>query len=469
MSRARIAYSNRDYESLRENLLAKIPLLTDKWTDFNSSDLGMVLLELFCGIGDMLAYYQDSQAAEAFLPTARQRQNVINLCKLIAYRLDAIHSSSTAVEFALSETLSEDVLLPEGLICRAPLDDGAVDFVTVEDSFIPAGTRRAQVAVVQGIPKRYEFDSLGIRAQNVYLPFKNIGHGSVSMTIDDESWSEVLHFQDSDRDSLHFIIETDSLDRTTISMGDGVRGKIAPAGARGIVQCLESIGPKGNIGPGTITQLMSSVLHNGQPLVLHISNPTAATGGADRESTDHARLQGPAELKTLWKAVTLEDYKSLSEGFPGIAKAEVLDTNLCSNIRYYSVHLAIAPRGGGAPSTYLKQKLLDYLASRKVITVEVRIFDPVYRPVNIDLEVYALQNESLDLVKSRMMNAFEDVFRFDSVAFGQTIHYSDLVALADGVRGVSHVRFYMPQQDIELSKGEIPVLGQVNIDMRRAD
>ena len=98
MSRANISYSNIDYELIRRELIAKIPQLTDRWTDFNHSDLGVVLLELFCGIGDMLAYYLDVQAAEAFLPTARQRQNVIDLCKLIGYRLDTPVAATTTLE-----------------------------------------------------------------------------------------------------------------------------------------------------------------------------------------------------------------------------------------------------------------------------------------------------------------------------------------------------------------------------------
>jgi hypothetical protein len=53
----------KDYESIRQELLAKVPQLTDRWTDFNPSDLGVVLLELFCGVGDMLSYYLDAQAA----------------------------------------------------------------------------------------------------------------------------------------------------------------------------------------------------------------------------------------------------------------------------------------------------------------------------------------------------------------------------------------------------------------------
>ncbi len=69
MGRASVAYTNKDYESLRRELLARVPQLTDRWTDFNASDLGVVLLELFCGVGDMLTYYLDAQAAEAFLQT----------------------------------------------------------------------------------------------------------------------------------------------------------------------------------------------------------------------------------------------------------------------------------------------------------------------------------------------------------------------------------------------------------------
>jgi len=56
---------------MRRELIARVPQLTDRWTDFNASDLGVVLLELFCGVGDMLAYYLDAQAAEAFKQLSR--------------------------------------------------------------------------------------------------------------------------------------------------------------------------------------------------------------------------------------------------------------------------------------------------------------------------------------------------------------------------------------------------------------
>jgi len=138
MGRANIAYTNKDYESLRRELLARVPQLTDRWTDFNASDLGVVLLELFCGVGDMLAYYLDAQAAESFLPTARQRQNVINLCKLISYRLDSPVASTTNLRFSLAATLDADLIIPEGTACRARLEDEDVEFETAKDASKPS-------------------------------------------------------------------------------------------------------------------------------------------------------------------------------------------------------------------------------------------------------------------------------------------------------------------------------------------
>lgn len=123
LGRASISYANKDYESLREELLARIPQLTERWTDFNESDLGVVLLELFCAVGDMLAYYLDAQAAEAFLPTARQRQNVINLCKLINYRLDDPVAATTILRFLTASPAVDDLLIPAGTLCRVALED----------------------------------------------------------------------------------------------------------------------------------------------------------------------------------------------------------------------------------------------------------------------------------------------------------------------------------------------------------
>ena len=478
MGRASIAYTNKDYESLRRELLARVPQLTDQWTDFNASDLGVVLLELFCGIGDMLAYYLDAQAAEAFLPTARQRQNVINLCKLISYRLDTPVAATTTLRFALAAPLDEDLTIPAGTACRARLEDGDVEFETALDAVIPRGRTEVDVDARQGRRKSEFFTGTGEPGQRLVLAGKSIAQGSIRVRIQEREWTEVAHFQESDAGSLHFQTETDlsavpgtaqagALDETTIVFGDGVHGAVPPPGEPVEVEYLETLGAAGNLGPNLVTEVLDAVYLDGAQVALSVTNPAPATNGADRETLEHARRQAPAELRSLWKAVTKEDYKALAEGFPGVAKAQILDVNDCGNIRYYQVNLAVAPDGGGPPSALLKRDLAEFLESRKVITVEINLFDPVYRPVSVDADVFAHAGEDLDLVRSRVEDALAEHFAFERMDFGKAVRFSDLVALIDGVRGVSHVRMYAPQEDIEVRAGEIAVLGQVNLDVRR--
>ena len=161
MGRASIDYTNKDYESLRRELLGRVPQLTDRWTDFNASDLGVVLLELFCGVGDMLAYYLDAQAAEAFLPTARQRQNVIQLCKLIGYRLDSPVASTTTLRFALGTPLKADLIIPAKTVASGRLEEGDVEFETVEEAVLPRGRLSVDVAARQGRRKVETFTGTG--------------------------------------------------------------------------------------------------------------------------------------------------------------------------------------------------------------------------------------------------------------------------------------------------------------------
>lgn len=51
------------------------------------------------------------------------------------------------------------------------------------------------------------------------------------------------------------------------------------------------------------------------------------------------------------------------------------------------------PDGSDPPSVLLKRNLAEFLESRKVITVEINLFDSVYRPVSVDADVFAHAGE----------------------------------------------------------------------------
>ena len=73
-----IDYLARDYNSFRKSLIDLIPAKLPEWTDRSEADFGIAMLELFAYMADILSYYQDRQANEAFLHTAQERRSVIN-------------------------------------------------------------------------------------------------------------------------------------------------------------------------------------------------------------------------------------------------------------------------------------------------------------------------------------------------------------------------------------------------------
>ena len=89
-----IDYTNKDYESLVVAMKALARERLPAWTDHSPNDLGILLLELFAYMGDIILYYQDRIANESFLPTARERRSILYLLRLIGYKLLPATSAS---------------------------------------------------------------------------------------------------------------------------------------------------------------------------------------------------------------------------------------------------------------------------------------------------------------------------------------------------------------------------------------
>lgn len=82
-----IDYLARDFSSFRQSLLDLIPAKLPEWTDRSEANFGVVLIEQFAYMADILSYYQDRIANEMFLSTAQERRNVIEHLRLIGYEM----------------------------------------------------------------------------------------------------------------------------------------------------------------------------------------------------------------------------------------------------------------------------------------------------------------------------------------------------------------------------------------------
>jgi hypothetical protein len=109
-----IDYTSRDYSAIRSDLLNAIPVRLPNWTSQDPSDFGVVLVELFAYVGDLLNFYIDRIANEVFLSTATQRSSVIKMAELIDYQPIGNQAASTNVTFTIPSGNASAVAIPAG-------------------------------------------------------------------------------------------------------------------------------------------------------------------------------------------------------------------------------------------------------------------------------------------------------------------------------------------------------------------
>lgn len=104
-------YLARDFESFSRLLLDRLRLTVPAWQERHTADLGVMLVEMMAHAGDLLSYYQDAVAAEAYLGTARRRTSLRRHARLLDYTL---HEGCNARTWMALQLNVDTLELPAG-------------------------------------------------------------------------------------------------------------------------------------------------------------------------------------------------------------------------------------------------------------------------------------------------------------------------------------------------------------------
>jgi hypothetical protein len=254
----KIRYTAKDYASLRKELVGRIPLIcvgTDgsvKWTDYNSSDIGITLLELFTGASSLLLFTLDVSANEAMFINARMRKNVMAHAKTIGYRVNHV-VSSTALVTLRRDPHSLNIEIPKYTPFKST--NPVYNYSAIREYIWPAGEDFIQVGVKQGTYAEESFVA-GLDDRIILiLSSDRVGQNTVEVEIDGFTWEEVRSFVSSEGGDKHYVVETDSESNTRVFFGDGVFGSKPLAGTTITVKYLISSGEDGNVGTGMIRSI----------------------------------------------------------------------------------------------------------------------------------------------------------------------------------------------------------------------
>jgi hypothetical protein len=511
-----IDYLARDYDSFRQALVDLIPSKLPEWTDRSEADFGIILIELLAYMGDILSYYQDRIANEAFLTTAQERRSVIEHLRLVGYEMAGAAPAAARLSLlvAANQTGTVEVRNGDQFATVSSKERRSVTFeytdskpLVIDVSPLPPSAAqpgmkeaagiipvregktitREVIGVSDGTPnQRFRLAQPGVLRSTVQLvadtfpptpPWrlrKNLifsGRAFTSQQLaaleyQDRIVSTLAFSRDADPD---FALETDENEITTVVFGDGQYGMIPPAGVRLLATYRTGGGALGNVGAGQITVI--SRAPQLQLLGAKVINRVPASGGADRESIEQAVRFAPTVFSSMQRAVTADDYVALAQLFPGVSKARAVAES------WNTITLFIAPQGEGEePSDILQRDLLAYFEDKRMLTTEIRIKSPDYIHLEIQIEIGAKPYFRNVDVEAAAVSTMNDLFAFDKADFAQTLYLSKVFEALEALDGVDFVvvNRYRRRGDLDpvnptgritLGDNEIAVLAPADLEI----
>lgn len=483
-----IDYTSKDFEGFRDAMLAHASRVYPEWTGRTTADFGVLLVNLFAHMGDILSYYQDAAAREAFLETATRRSSVLSHARTLGYTPAPAAAATGSVTFATDPTQTTSVLLPAGTQVTtafiASLDAPLV-FELDEETTVPATGGTVTASVTEGARAGSELltlnagttmetvvlvDALGTSegtpSQAFVLPASPVIISSVRVYSGGETpteWHATDTLLTATATDNVCLLSSDDTAALTITFGDGILGAIPALDVPIYASYRVGGGERGNLAANQIIDIADGTAG------VYVASSSAMTGGREIEDTESIRVNAPKVHRAQDRAVTLRDFEDLALAVPGNAKAKATGSH------YSSITITIIGADNDLPSEDQVTATVRYVQDRTLTGVYVSVTPGTLVPINIGsatkpavLGIYS-NFRAADVVLAAR-KAVQDLLSSQRSSFGQRIPASRIYALLDAIPGVEYVSLPLlaradgPQtgtQDIICRDWEIPVAGQI--------
>ncbi len=423
----------RNFEELVESAKEIIRRRCPQWTDLTAGDPGVVLLEAFAYLTEMLIYRVNRLPELTYL----------DFLKLLGVRLYPPAAAMVELQFSRTGGRRQAIVIPRGT--RVTVDRAGNTpppiFTTDEDVTLPAD--KDQVVVTAHQCELVMAEKLGVGTGQPGQSF-TVGHAPmiastghpfdlrVGVEVDAsrlyveaqeitqvdgkyyQIWREVENFANTGPDDLVYVVDRIKgtiLFAPQVLLAEGASLLAAvPEERRQIVAWYRyGGGPEGNVAAQTLT-----VLKDPLPGV-RVTNPRAAFGGQAAETLQNARLRGPREFRTHNRAVTAEDFEYLAlHNNPGVARAYAFTyAQLWKGAPAGTVAVVLVPKvvpGKGdllvalqeGAQPVLLRTVRETLDARRPMGIKCRIEWARYKKVLVRARVVVRNEESPDLIKGRI-------------------------------------------------------------------
>jgi hypothetical protein len=504
-----IDYTGRDYYAIREQLIARVQDRIPTWTATNPADFGVALVEAFAYLGDLMSYYIDRTANEAFIATATQRESVLNISQIYGFIPSGYRNANLTVSFS-NTSESNVVSIPAGTVVSGDVTIGdtvqTVYFTTqatvtsdpaVDGGVVTVAAKEGRsVTLVSDNANEYGEllgSSDGTPNQLFQLLEFPVVDGSIELYVKSGSfayskWRQVQHLIDYGPSDQVFTVTTDANTNVYVTFGNGISGLIPTnfSEIRAVYQV--GGGTLGNIFPQIINNIeyIPGVSTNDLVSIQSYLTPTndgVGADGAEPDSLDIIRSLAPLYLRANTRAVTLEDFRSLALGVSGVGKAKAI-----SDI-WTSVALYIAPSRSISDSDTHPGLLDDEytptpgwielaintqtaLEPKLLIGTTLVIQPPTYVDMIVALQYTKLPQYSTAEIEKNIKAKLVTEYSYYNMDFGDTLYVQDIeyaLQQTDGVKTAKLTVFHKQGDSglgtVSANTGEILRMQEGNISL----
>lgn len=252
-----------------------------------------------------------------------------------------------------------------------------------------------------------------------------------------------------------FVAEIENDGRARIRFGDDVFGMQPAEKTEFHARYRLGNGSRGNVGADTITQIFAPVFldpttsqpiaANATDLVEKVTNPLSAHG-TDSETSVEVQQYAPQAFKEPQRCVTPADYARQAGEYTGVQRAS-------ATVRWTgswpTIFLTVDRRGGKPVTDEFEIGLLAWLEPWRMAGHDLEVNRPIYVSLELSLFVCVADEYFRSDVKAALLERFSSrqlpdgsrgFFHPDEWTFGQTVRLSKIVAVAQSIPGVRHVK-----------------------------
>lgn len=457
--------SSLDYADIKSALVDYLRRNTDFTDyDFEGSTLSSIV--------DLLAYntyytaFNTTMAVnESFLASASLRDNIVKVAKQLGYNPKSVTSAKAFLKLKVdfsSVAAIDQRLVPSFLTLKKgncfvssnPENrNETYQFSILEDVVSPvtnnigyiSNVSSDQLHVTEGIylNSTYIVDNT-IANQKFIIPTENIDTETIKVVVREnaaasktEIFTKVENILDVTAvDKVFFVQETDD-SRYELIFGDGVLGKKVTDGQVIEVSYIASSGKSANklknftfsgqIYDETLNRILTGIT---------TTVVVGSEGGDDIEDDEVIRKNAPAFYSSQNRAVTLEDYKVITQRlYSAIADIIVYGGETEEPPEYGRVKIAIKPKYSDVLSNSTKREIISKLKKYTVASVTPIIVDPSLVDVVLNSKIYYRQTDT-NLTSEQIRNVvIENLTQYRDTnnisKFGGVIRKSKITTVVD--------------------------------------